>query len=365
MHARTPRPLLLGCACDERLRSRKPARRLVRVPGRLSSLGERIPTPVRGVLWMFAAGFSFAAMSALIRPASAELHSFQVVFFRNLLGLLIFAPWLFRRIEWRVWRSPNRRLHVLRACILLGAMSCWFAAIPHIALTDAVALNFTAPLFVTAIAALFLGEIVRLRRWVAIVLGFAGVLIVIRPGFEALHPAQLLVLLDALLWAVAIIMIRVLSRTESPQIIVAYMFILVLPLSAVPAAFVWTWPSLEVWPAIFGLAVASTSGHYCSTRAFAVAEASVVMPFDYLRLLWFALAGYLFFGEVPDRWTLAGAAVIAGSSLYLLHREHRLARHDRARLAREASRQDPAPNGSTPAGSTLEPARTLRHRTEG
>jgi drug/metabolite transporter (DMT)-like permease len=166
---------------------------------------------------------------------------------------------------------------------------------------------------------------VRLRRWTAIGIGFAGTLVVVRPGFQDLNVWMLLILLDALLWAGAIVLIRIMSRAESAQTIVVYMFILVLPLSAIPAAFVWQTPDLRGWMLVLGLAVTSTIGHFCATKAFTVAEASAVMPFDYLRMVWFALAGYVFFHEVPDTWTLVGASVIAVSSLYILRREASLA----------------------------------------
>lgn len=288
-----------------------------------------LPNPVRGVLWMAAAGISFTVMTVLIRPAAEDLHTLQIVFLRNLLGVFILFPFVFRHIEVRFWRSPNLKLHLLRASVTAGAMACWFTAIPHIALSQAIALNFTAPMFVTLMAALVLKETVRARRISAIGIGFVGVLIVVRPGFAALHWGQLLILLDALLWGIAIILIRILSRNESAQSIVAYMFLLVLPISAVPAVYVWQWPSLDTYWLVAGIAVTSTIGHYCSTKAFSLAEAMVVMPFDYLRLVWFTMAGFLVFAEVPDKWTLTGAGVIASSSIYLLWREHKLARQRR------------------------------------
>ena len=288
-----------------------------------------MPAAVRGVLWMATAGIAFTFMTVLIRPAAEEMHPLQIVFLRNLLGVIIMLPFVARVIEFRIWRSPNFRLHLLRATLTAIAMGCWFTAIPHIALSEAVALNFTTPLFVTVMAVVVLKETIRVRRLSAIAMGFVGVLIVVRPGFSQLQFEQVLLLLDALFWGVAIILIRILSRTESPQTIVAYMFILVLPISAVPAVFVWSWPSVTAWWLIAGVAVSSTVGHYCSTKAFTVAEASVIMPFDYMRLVWFTAAGFLAFGEIPDHWTLVGGGVIAGSSLYLLLREHALAKQNR------------------------------------
>ena len=213
-------------------------------------------------------------------------------------------------------------------------MSCWFTAIPLLPIVEAVALNFTAPIFITMIAAIFLKETLRARRLIAVAFGFAGVLVVLRPGFEAIGTGQMLVLGDTLFWAVAVVLVRVLARQEPARVIVCYMFMLVLPLSAILAAFVWVWPSTTTWLYVIGLAASSTIGHLCATQALVCAEASAVIPYDYLRVVWFALVGWLAFSEIPDQWTLWGAAMIAGSAVYILRREAKL-----ARLSTRASRR--------------------------
>ena len=279
---------------------------------------------------MIAGGLIFAVMTVLIRPLSESIHAFEIVFFRNLFGLVMLAPWIVGGVDLRVWRSPNFRLHLLRACAMLAAMLCWFTAVPLLPLVQAISLNFTAPVFVTILAALVLRETVRARRWAAVAAGFVGMLIILRPGFETVGLGQLLVLGDAACWATAIVLVRKMSRRESARVILVYMFLLVLPLSAVPAAMVWRWPGADAWLLLLGIAACSTLGHYCATRAFVVAEPSAIMPCDYLRLFWYAGAGWLLYGEVPSSWTLLGGAVIAGSSLYILRRETQLARRDRA-----------------------------------
>jgi S-adenosylmethionine uptake transporter len=132
--------------------------------------------------------------------------------------------------------------------------------------------------------------------------------------------------MDAFFWSVAIVLVRIMSRRESARVIVTYMFLLILPLSAIPAAFVWRTPDAHALGLLLALSVCSTLGHYCATRAFVAAEASAVMPVDYLRMVWYASIGYLVFDEIPDAPTLAGAALIAGASLYILRREAALAR---------------------------------------
>lgn len=295
---------------------------------RLAQLG-RLPPTLQGAFWIIVSGFAFTAMTGLIRPLSEELNAFQIVFLRNALGLLVLAPWLTRGVELRVWRSPNRHLHLIRALLFFCSMACWFTAIPLLPIVDAVALNFTAPMLITGLAAVALGEKLRARRLSAIAVGFCGVLVVLRPGFEQIGLGQILVLGDAAFWAVAVVLVRTVARAESARTIVCYMFVLVLPLSAIPAAFVWVWPSPAGWGLIMGLAISSTIGHLCATQALVCAEASAVMPYDYLRLVWFGLLGWLAFGEVPDSWSLLGALLIAGAAVYILRREAQIAKQAR------------------------------------
>lgn len=292
---------------------------------------------VRGALWMMASAAAFSAMTALIRPAAAEMHPFQIVFFRNAIGLVLLTPLIFRS-GIGVLRTARLPYHLLRATCFLGAMLCWFSAIPHIALVDAITLNFTAPIFVTVIAALVLRERVRIRRWTAIIVGFAGALVVLRPGFQEIPPAAILVLGDALIWSVSAAIIRFLARTDAMTTIVAHMFIWVTPMSLIPALFVWQDPSWTALGWLFGLAAASTFGHVAITRAFTLAEVSLLMPFDYTRLIFATAVGFFIFSEVPDLWTLVGAAIIIGAALYIAHRE--------AQVARAAGRERAAASGT-------------------
>ena len=298
---------------------------------RWQARGAALPDTMRGALYLIAAGFMFALMTSIIRPASAELHPFQIVFIRNLFGLCLMMPWLLRaRVN--LLQSPQLKLHLVRACLFGAAMLCWFTAVTMLPLVDAVSINFSAPIFVTIMASLVLRETVRLRRWTAVAIGFCGMLVIVRPGFQQFNPAYLLAMADAVIWSVAVILVRILARRESATVIVCHMFVWVTPLSLVPALFVWVWPSWEILFWMVAMALCSTAGHVMVTRALATAEASAVMPFDYLRLIFFAAAGYAFFGEVPDRWTLAGAAVIVASSIYIMRREAAVAR---ARAAEE------------------------------
>ena len=282
-----------------------------------------LPAPVRGALWMCGAACSFALMVNLVRHLTQSLDPLQVVFFRNLFGLLAMLPWLIGHGP-AVLRTRHLGLHLLRAAIGIAAMICWFTTLSLLPLAQATALSFTAPMFTSLLAVLLLGEALRARRWSAIAIGFLGTLIILRPGRETLQPAALLALATALVWASSTILVKVMARTESAGAIVTYLVLFSTPLSFAGAWFVWQAPTLAQlgWAALLG--AAGSAGHLCLTRALAGAEAGAVMPFDYLRLPVVALIAYLAFDEVPDGWVWLGGGVIALSGLYIARREARL-----------------------------------------
>jgi drug/metabolite transporter (DMT)-like permease len=197
----------------------------------------------------------------------------------------------------------------------------WFSALAMVPLADAVALGFTSPLFVVIGAALFLGEIVSGKRLVATLCGFAGALIILRPGSGVLDVGAILVLLSAVTLAGANLSVKELSRTEPVQAIVTYMVIFMVPLTLIPTLFVWQTPTPLQLVELAGLAGVATLGNYAMTRSVAVADASAVMPYDYARLPFAALIGFFIFGEVPDALTWVGAVVIIGSTLYIAVKE--------------------------------------------
>jgi drug/metabolite transporter (DMT)-like permease len=205
-------------------------------------------------------------------------------------------------------------------------MATWFYGITVVPLATATAVNFTVPLFATLAAALVLHEDVRLRRWSAVVIGFIGVLVIMRPGSERLDANLLLLLLSAATGAMNNITVKFLVRSESPGKIVALFMLYLTPLSLVPALFVWQWPSLSSVGVLIGLGSLGTVAHLSVARALAAADASACAPFEFARLPFSALIGFVWFGEVTDLWTWVGAAIIGGSSVYVAHREARLAR---------------------------------------
>lgn len=283
----------------------------------------RLPASLRGALWMCAAATAFAVMVTLVRHLTDGLHPLQVVFFRTAFGLLAMTPWLLRQ-GIGVLRTRRLRLHLLRAAIGIFAMVGWFTTLSLMPLAEATALSFTAPIFTSVLAVLILGEVMRLRRWTATMVGFLGALLIVRPGFAAVDPAALLAIGTAAIWATSTILIKVMSRTESAGAITTYMVLLTTPMTLLAALFVWQNPTLAQlgWAALLG--AAGSVGHICMSRALASADASVVAPFDYLRLPIVALIAFLAFGEVPGVWVWIGGGVIAASSIYIAQRESRV-----------------------------------------
>ena len=293
------------------------------LPKSTARLGAGLPASVRGALWMCAAATAFALMITLVRHLTDSLHPLQVVFLRTAFGLVAMLPWLLRQGIGGSLRTGRFRLHLLRALIGIFAMVGWFTTLSLMPLAEATALSVPAPIFTSVLAVLLLGEVMRLRRWTATVIGFLGAVIIVRPGFAAIQPAALLAVATAAIWASSTILIKVMARTESAGAITTYMVLLTTPMTLAAALFVWQTPSLAQlgWAALLG--AAGSTGHFCMSRALATADATVVAPFDYLRLPTVALIAFIAFGEVPGMWVWVGGAVIAASSIYIAQRESR------------------------------------------
>ncbi len=288
----------------------------------LSARFAALPAPVRGAAYMLISTASFSVMGAIVRHLSTGLDPIQIVFFRNVLGLLFLLPWLIGG-GIAALRTHRPLGHLLRGALGLTAMVCLFIGLSRLPLAEATALTFAAPLFATAGAALLLNEVVRIRRWAATIAGFLGVLIILRPGTAVFDPAALWPLAAALFMAAAVLMIKALSETERSETIVFWFGLIATTLSFFPALWVWETPTLEMWPALLALGLFATFGQVGLTRAFAATEASIVVPFDFSRLVFVSILGFLWFGERPDLGTWVGAAVIIAASAYIANRERR------------------------------------------
>lgn len=290
---------------------------------------QRLSPVVQGALYMTLASLFFALMNTCVRyAANGGLDATQIAFFRNLFALIFMLPWVIRT-RFAAVRTRRLKAHFWRGITGLGAMNLWFLAIAALPMAQAVALNFTFPLFGTILAALILKEKVRARRWSATLVGFLGVLVVLRPWEGAMPLAALIPVAAAAFMALSSILVKSLSNTEAPGTMVFYMNLIMTPLSLIPAAFYWHWPDLETWGYVAVLGFFAAISHVMLTRAYVRADASVVQPFDYLRLPFIAGLAYLFFGEVPDQWVWVGGAIIAASTFYIARREAVLARQHR------------------------------------
>ena len=269
---------------------------------------------------MLGAMILFSTMGVFIKLASSQLHPLEVVFFRNFLALFFLTPWIFHQRA-TVFKSNRKKLYTLRAVFNVVGMAAGFTALTLIPLAEATALSFTAPLFATLGAALILGEVVRQRRIIAIFFGFIGMLIILRPGIEAISPGALLAIANAITIAITVLIVKKLTITEKPITIVAFMALLQTPMALIPALFYWEWPSLITWTWLFCLAGAGTIGHLMYTKAIQLAEVSQLQPIDFVRLPIIALFGYIVFAEQPGIWVWIGGAVIFLSTAYVTHRE--------------------------------------------
>ena len=279
----------------------------------------------RASVLMMASTVCFAAMAIAIRMAADTLHAFEIAFFRSFFGLIFALP-LLLRTGTAILRTRRLNLYLLRCVIGVCAMLTGFWALVHMPLAEAIALSYTTPLFVTIGAVLVLGEVVRIRRWSAVVVGFIGALVVLRPGVEQLSFPAVIALASAALSASAAISIKFLSRTESSDAIVIYMVLIMTPITLLAAIPVWTWPQGVVWFWLAATGLLGTVGHILLTRAYQIGDVSALQPINFLQLPIVASLAWWLFNEQIDRWTVIGAAIIFCSTLYIAHREAVLAR---------------------------------------
>ncbi|MEE2778660.1 MAG: DMT family transporter [Acidobacteriota bacterium] len=275
------------------------------------------------MLLVAAAGLGFSSMHAVIRFLSSDLHPFQIAFFRNLFGLIALSPVLTRR-GLTPLKTDQIRLHFGRSCLQIVSMLSFFYALTLTPLARVSALSFTAPLFATIGAVVFLREEIHARRVVALLVGFGGAMIVVRPSLE-MEPGVMLVLGSSFGWSIALLAIKVLSRKDSSITLAMWMGIFMAPLSLIPALMVWRWPAPGdyFWLALMG--TVGMTGHLAMAQAFRETDATVALPADFTRLIWASLFGYFIFNETPGLATWVGGSIIFASTTYIAIREARAA----------------------------------------
>lgn len=278
-------------------------------------------TPVmRGIVLMCLSTIAFSIMHGLVRFVSEVLPPFQIAFFRNIFGLAFLLP-LLMRSRFAILRTKQIGLHALRGVINMAAMLMFFTALAISPIAKVTALGFTAPIFMAILAVLVLGERFRIYRWSAIFLGFVGMLIILRPGLVAIDTGALLVIGSAVLWAIAMIIIKIQSRTESSLTIVAYMGIFLGVFSIGPAVWVWQPFGLQTLGFMVLIGLFGSIAQMAISGSLKETDSTALMPFDFLKLIWTAIIGVWFFAEVPDIYTWVGASVIFLSGFFIAFRE--------------------------------------------
>ncbi len=263
-----------------------------------------------------------SGMLVCIRMIPGSLHPFQLAFFRNLFGLLLLMGWQSRKgLEFL--KTPYLKLHLIRGVFNVLAMLAYFYAVFITPIASIAALTFTSPLFASLLSILILKEPPRFQRLFTIAVGITGAFIILRPGSQSINLGPQLILLSAMSWAVVLLVIKKLSKNDSSLTIATYMVIFTTPFTLLAALPFWQWPDLSQLFWLLLMSTFGTVGQITLAQSFKLAEASAVLPLDFLQLVWGALMGFLIFGEVPDRWVWIGGSTIFLSATYLALKESR------------------------------------------
>lgn len=284
---------------------------------------EAWPAAVRGMVWMVAGGVLFSLLNTIARELTLHLDVYQSQFLRYLFGLLVILPWVWRD-GWRAYMPVNLAGQFWRGGVHTLGLVLWFTALPKIPLADMTAIGFTGPIFIMLGAAWFLGEPMRQDRWIAAIIGFAGVLVVVLPKMSGEGGwFNLVMLASSPVFAASFLITKALTRYEKPGVIVLWQALTVSVLSLPMALPHWQMPTLWQWLGFAATGVLGTVAHYCLTRAFALSDISATQSLRFLDLVWASLLGWLVFGDVPSQSTWLGAFVILWATVWIARRESR------------------------------------------
>jgi len=281
-----------------------------------------LPDPVRGALWMMGSMASWACMAGIARYFTGEIHAFEVVFFRSLFGGVFLLPWLMR-VGLGGLRTQRIWMHMLRGGLGLAVIYMLFTALTLAPLGEVAAIISIRPVLASLGAVLILHEAAHGRRWAATLLGFAGALLIIRPGYTELSLGMVLALLSVLGMTALALVMKSLARTEAPDTIVVWQMVVFTPVSVVPALFVWVTPDFWQFVLLAGTGLFGTLTQRCLTRAYRAADATVVLPFDFTRLIFSAALGFALFNEFPNVWVWVGGVLILAAVLWMARLEAR------------------------------------------
>ena len=288
----------------------------------------RLEPTVQGMLWSAAAGLSFTVLNSVMRALAIQLDPFQAQFLRYLFGLLVMLPWVYRA-GLAAYMPQKVGGQFLRGAVHTVGLILWFAALPKIPLADMTAIGFTGPIFIMIGAYLVFKEPMRWERWLAALIGFGGVVIVVFPklsfasGASSAGLYNLLMLASAPMFAASFLLTKALTRYERTEVIVVWQAITVTLFSAPMALLHWQAPSFAQWLGFLVCGVLGSTGHYCLTRSFGVADISSTQSVKFLELVWSAFLGWLIFADTPSQSTLIGGTVICASTIWIARREAR------------------------------------------
>ena len=282
-----------------------------------------LPSQNKAILFILLSIFFFSFMGVFIRKSSEDIHIFEVIFFRNLLACLIIIPLMYSS-GLASFKMHRPRLFVWRAVFVSLGMFAGFSALTLIPLAQATAISFTAPIFVTILASFVFGEAIKFRRITAILVGFIGMLIIVQPGTGAISIGMILAFTGAFFHSINLIIVKKLTINETANAIVVWMVIMLVPISFIPAIFVWEWPSALTWFYLWGLAICGTVGHSFFTRAYSLAEITSLQPLQFIKLPMIAFLAWIIFSELPEYWTWIGGVIIFSSTVYITRREAKI-----------------------------------------
>jgi drug/metabolite transporter (DMT)-like permease len=280
----------------------------------------RADLPFRGIALIVGSTVFLACSDAMAKYLSLSLPAIEIAWIRFLVFAIILLPAMLTTAP-NVFRSTRPGLQIWRGAALLSSSVFFITALRFLPIAEASATSFVAPIFVTALSIGLLGEKVGVRRWLATIVGLSGVMVIVRPGSGAFQAATLLPIISAFGWACTLIMTRMISGRDRAITTMAYAAVVGFCILTALVPFSWLTPSWRDVVLGVGVGLASTTGQWIVVLAFRYADASVLAPFSYCQLIWATMFGYLIFGEVPDLWTLIGAAIIIASGLYTAHRE--------------------------------------------
>ncbi len=285
--------------------------------------------PIREITLSLCATLLFAVADTIAKFLSTGLPIIEITWVRYVI-FLGFALILARRVPRRSLWPRSRTLQIVRGCCVIGSSVLFVYGIRTMTMAQATTISFLSPLLITILSIPLLGEIVGIRRWAAVGAGMLGMLIVVRPGMAGFEPAALFGVASAACWSIALIITRKMAATDPPTTTVLWSAGVGVFVLTVLLPFEMAWPTARQWGLMLALGLLASTGQWLVILAFRLAPASLLAPFTYTQLVWATVTGYLVFGNLPDEWTLLGAAIIVASGLYTAHRERVRARERRA-----------------------------------